>query len=219
LLIIRPAYEEVTHCTALWADEIIAKLSEIGVKYIDCKGDNATLKIIKEHISGNSINTIVFYGHGEYPNGHKWFGQHKEIILHVNNLLLLKNKFVYDLSCCSGKSIGKRSIKEGARCYIGYKNEFKISTKEPIVGYFKKAANYLLLNEMIINRSTVKTALERTKDYYQELVDELEEKLLEIDNLALGPRYIFAIFSLLENRKSLAVYGDRLLSLSWRAIE
>jgi hypothetical protein len=212
LLIIRPCYEEVTQCTASWVDEIIAHLDESGINYVDCKGEKATLNNIRYHIDGNSIKSVVFYGHGEYISGGTWFGQHREIILNIDDLAILKNKFVYDVSCCSGRLIGRRSVEQGTRCYVGYKDIFKFSTKEPIVHFFKKTANRLL-KEMIKNRLPAEKAHEITKRYYQQIIEEVETNLLETKDFALGTRYIFAIFSLEENMKSLTIYGDRSFSL------
>ncbi len=117
MLIIRPCYEKVTRCTAEWGQELINKLKIIGKNYKDCKGEEATVFHINNHIESNSIKSIVFYGHGERPHGQKWFGQNKEIILHIDDLSMLKSRFIYDVSCFSANSIGKKSILEGAICY------------------------------------------------------------------------------------------------------
>ncbi|MGC1709654.1 MAG: hypothetical protein WA799_07630, partial [Nitrosotalea sp.] len=46
-------------------------------------------------------------------------------VFELGKTLTLKNKLCYFLSCCTGKTLGPKAIKDGAIAFIGFTEEFK----------------------------------------------------------------------------------------------
>lgn len=210
ILVLRPAYEPVTCRVSTWGGDIVRKLESLEINHIDCHGECVTRDSLIECIELDSLEAVAFYGHGD---GDVWYGHDKEIILDEMNSNLLNGKFIYDVSCYSGRGLGKLAMDNDAKCYVGYKAAFKLSLKEFLNSskkdFFKIGANFML-EEMLINKKTASEAYRLAQEKYSELILHLEKDYRKIpdDDDSLAIKYLFAIFCMNENKDSFIFYGD-----------
>ncbi len=120
-------------------DNTLSYLHHYSKELIKLAKDFGHTPINKEHIEANKKNAIkiitkrkpkliMFNGHGspEVICGHN-----NEIIVSLHkNPELLKDAITYSFSCCSASDLGKKSVKMGAICFIGYKFDFALG-KDP----------------------------------------------------------------------------------------
>ena len=145
-------------------------------------------KIHLEELAGNMANrkrveislrekhkTLVFLnGHGDNETV---FGHNDKPILDQKNVGLTKDKIVYALACNSLVKLGPLSIKNGAKAYVGYKDEFMwigdpfrsaVPDKDKNSAPFRKICHILISN--LLKGTKVKDAVRKTKEECKKLI-------------------------------------------------
>ena len=122
ILVTQPNHDLTTNYISLWAEKVVAIAKKKGIKVVALKGKRANEK---EFMSVNrKINPqlVFFNGHGDYD---LIAGQNNEVLVQAKiNDECLTGKIIYALSCRSAKKLGKASVKNGAKAYIGYIEDF-----------------------------------------------------------------------------------------------
>ena len=122
LLITRPKHDVTTHYLFNWAKAIIDLAIKKRVEVLDLKLGRANKKEFTSIIPRGQLCFVFLNGHGDVDCV---CGYNDEILIKVGeNERLLESKIVYALSCRSGRELGPKSIKAGAKAYIGYNDDF-----------------------------------------------------------------------------------------------
>ena len=122
ILIIQPNHDLTTNYLFFWAEKIIdiAKRKEIRVVALKSRRANK-----KEFLSINKKTNpqlIFFNGHGDYD---LIAGQDNEVLVKSeDNDKCLGGRLVYALACRSAGKLGKTSVKQGTKAYLGYDEDF-----------------------------------------------------------------------------------------------
>lgn len=176
LLITRPRYEPTTHYLFFWSKKIIEAALTKNLKVIDLKENRANKKELTSIINKIKPELVVLNGHGDAD---LITGQNGEVLIKVGeNEKLLTGKIVYALSCKTAKSLGPKSVAEGTRCYIGYKEDFLFFHKnvtrpleDPWAGFFLEPSNQIAIS--LIKQHTPQEACEKTRNMYLKNIQEL----------------------------------------------
>ena len=125
MLSLTPSYELVTRYAAAWNSQVLNAASGAGMPYTDLSGSSATPTNFFSAIEEQDPVLINIVGHGDY-----------NLILSQNNELLLQGgintnvfaeRVIYDLSCRSGRDLGRIAFDEGAVSFLGYTEYFWIA--------------------------------------------------------------------------------------------
>ena len=118
----RRTHDDTTHFLSNWSKSSITHAKSKGIQVLDLYQKRARKDEVESMLSKQSPTLVVLNGHGSED---RVCGHENEPLLTVRkNETLLKGKIVYALSCRSAKKLGPRSVKAGARSYIGYNDDF-----------------------------------------------------------------------------------------------
>lgn len=176
LLITRPRHEATTFYLFAWAKKIIEAALAKNFRVIDLKENRANRKELTSVIKKTSPQLIVLNGHG---NADLITGQNGEVLIKANeNEEMLAGRIIYALSCRTAKLLGPKSVAKGARCYLGYKEDFvffhKNLTKplnDPWAGLFLEPSNQIPIS--LIKQYTSGKACEKAKNMYLKNIQQL----------------------------------------------
>lgn len=176
LLITRPRYEATTFYLFAWGKKIIEAALVKNLKVIDLKENRANRKELTSVIRKIKPELIVLNGHG---NSDLITGQNDEVLIKADlNEEMLAGKIIYVLSCRTAQLLGSKSVAKGARCYIGYKEDFlffhKNLTKplsDPWAGLFLEPSNQIPIS--LIKKHTCGEACEKAKNMYLKNIQQL----------------------------------------------
>jgi len=125
LVSICPSYELVTRYASAWKTQILNAASGVGLPYTDLSGSSATATNFFSAIEEQDPILVNIMGHGDY---NLILCQNNETLLQGGiNTNVLANRVVYDLSCRSGRDLGRIAFTEGAISFLGYTEYFWIS--------------------------------------------------------------------------------------------
>ncbi len=207
MLITRPEHDDTTHYLSYWSKNSIEIAQARGITVFDLSREKANRNKTEGILAKQNPKLVIFNGHGKEDavRGHK----NEPLIIAKQNETLLKEKITYAISCRSGKKLGPESIKQGAKAYLGYEEDFiffyepkKIT--EPLndktAELFLEPSSEAILS--LIKGNTVEEAEKRTKNMFKENM----KKLLSSESTnadASMARYLWW------NMKHLSVYGDK----------
>lgn len=172
-LITRPEHDDTTFYLSVWCKKTIKLAEEKGANVNDLHREKANKKEFEGRISKFCPELIVLNGHGDESKvtGH----QNQELISTETEDKFLKLNIVYAISCRSAKALGKKCVKRGTKCYIGYEDDFIfVYEKEKISRPLSDETACLFLEpsvlfiETVIKNNSVKEALERSKKKIQQ---------------------------------------------------
>lgn len=125
----RPEHDDTTYYLSKWCERTLSMAEDRGFKAVDLHRDKATRKEFENRINKLSPELIVLNGHGDKGKvtGHK----NEPLVVEGENEGLLRDKIVYAISCSSAKSLGIKSVQNGALSYTGYSDDF-IFVYEPV---------------------------------------------------------------------------------------
>lgn len=171
LLVTRPNFDLTTRYISAWAKKIIALAREKGGAIFDLEKSRACRQEFESVIRKKEPTLIFLNGHGNYDIV---CGQdNEELVRAGDNDKLLKSKFVYALSCRSGKILGPQSVKSGADAYIGYNEDFiflydeKKQTRpeqDKTVSLFLEPSNQVMVS--LLKNHTAKEAYQNSKQSF-----------------------------------------------------
>jgi hypothetical protein len=121
-LITRPHHDKHTQYLFSFSRAIVSIAKEMENLYLnELSGSKANRKNLITTLSKKDKTLAFLNGHG---NIETVFGHNDYPILDKKNIEITKGKIIYSLACDSLVKLGKLSIENGAKAYIGYKNEF-----------------------------------------------------------------------------------------------
>jgi hypothetical protein len=172
LLVTRPRHDETTNYLFYFAKEVIKKAEKKKFKIIDLEGPKANARDFSGRIKKTNPNVIFLNGHGNYAivSGHN----NEPLVCLNKNESLLSNKITYALSCSSAKELGKSAVTHGAKCFIGYDEDFVFlheinKTTKPLED--KTAALFLepsnLIMTTLIKGNSTEDAHKRSKEKFK----------------------------------------------------
>lgn len=171
LLVTRPRHDETTNYLYYFAKEIIREAEKKNFKIIDLEGPKANAHDFSGRINKTNPNLIFLNGHGNYAT---ITGHDNEPLLSLNhNESLLSDKITYALSCSSAKELGNSAVANGAKCFIGYDEDFvflhevdKVTKplEDETASLFLEPSN-LIMTTLIKGNST-KSAHKRSKEKF-----------------------------------------------------
>ncbi|MCK5281778.1 MAG: hypothetical protein KAK00_00040 [Nanoarchaeota archaeon] len=130
--------------------------------------------MVENTLSANVKTLAFFNGHGDDETV---FGHNDQPILDKDNINLTKDKIIYALACNSLVKLGPLAIKNGAKTYIGYNDEFMwvgdpsksaVPDKDKNSAPFRKVCHTLIHD--LLTGAPVGRALEKAKFEYKKLI-------------------------------------------------
>jgi len=122
ILVTLPNHDLTTNYISSWAQKVIKIAKKKSLKTVALKNKRAKKS---EFISINKKikpQLIFLNGHGDYD---LVAGQDNEVLVKAgDNERCLSGKITYALSCRSAKTLGKISVRHGAKAYLGYNEDF-----------------------------------------------------------------------------------------------
>lgn len=122
LLITRPNYEIPTRYLFHWSKGLIALAKKSKMAVNDLQKESARRTKVERALKSKRTVLAIFNGHGSADS---ISGQDGELVVSaVVNVDLLKGKIIFARACQSAKVLGKKAVAEGAKAYLGYKEDF-----------------------------------------------------------------------------------------------
>ena len=119
VLLTNTEVDTLTYYLSAWSNHVLKKIKAKN-KYYHLKREKVTREKFESFLTKRPIDLVLLCGHG---GSNKVLGN-DEVILDKNNGAILKDKVVHALSCQSAKVLGRDVVKNGAKAYIGYKEDF-----------------------------------------------------------------------------------------------
>ncbi|MDO8656757.1 MAG: hypothetical protein Q7K45_05965 [Nanoarchaeota archaeon] len=174
-LITRPRHDKETSYLHSFSKAIVQIVKENrAIRLTELDGLKANRKEVESSLSTTDQTLAFFNGHGDEET---IYGHDDEPILDRDNVQLMDKKIVYALACSSLVGLGKLAIQNGARTYIGYRDEFMwvgdpsasaIPDKDKNAAPFRKVC-HILIHSLVRGMPTGKS-LEKTKAEYKKLI-------------------------------------------------
>jgi len=140
----------------------------------DLFGAKANRKNVENSLSPK-INTLAFFnGHGDEETV---FGHDDQPILDKDNINITQGKIIYALACSSLVKLGPLAIKNGARTFIGYNDEFMwvgdpsksaVPDKDKNSAPFRKICHTIIYDLLI--GTPVGISINKAKTEYKKLI-------------------------------------------------
>ncbi|RJQ20246.1 hypothetical protein C4580_04380 [Candidatus Woesearchaeota archaeon] len=171
LIITRPNHDVETSYLHSFSKPIIKKLK--GNKDIhtsNLEGTKANRSEFEKALLKTQAALVFLNGHG---NTQSVWGHNDQPLLDFDNVKLTKDKIIYALACDSLIELGEKSIRNGAKAYIGYgaafmcvKDESRTSSPDIDMNAepFRRACNTLI--EALIEGTRVEKAVQLTRKEY-----------------------------------------------------
>ncbi len=174
-LITRPRHDKETSYLHSFSKAIIQIATEDqAMRLTELDGSLANRREVEAALSTKDQTLAFFNGHGDEETV---YGHEDKPILDRNNVPLTDKKIIYALACSSLVTLGKLAIQNGARAYIGYRDEFMwvgdpstsaVPDKDKNAAPFRKVC-HILIRSLVTGISTGKS-LEKTRAEYRRLI-------------------------------------------------
>lgn len=115
-----------TEYTISWARQVHDAIRDLeNVRLSSVLGSEAVRCRVEELLEKDRGNPgiFIFIDHGERD---RLLGADEEAVIDMDNLDLLKNKFVYAIACRSAAGLAALAYEKGAIGYLGFNNDFHI---------------------------------------------------------------------------------------------
>lgn len=174
-LITRPQHDKETAYLYSFSKAIVQIAKEDKqIHLIELPNNKANRKNVEASLSSVKNMLAFFNGHGDAETV---FGYKDEPILDKNNVKLTNNKIIYALACDSLVGLGPLAVNNGAKAYIGYKDEFMwvgdpsrsaVPDKDKNSAPFRKIYHHLIHN--LIKGMSVGETIKKTKEEYKKMI-------------------------------------------------
>lgn len=171
LLITRPRHDEPTNYLYHWARMVVTEAEKRNINVIDLRGEKANSKDFSGRIKKTNPDLVFMNGHG---NPNTITGHDNKTLLEINNNeSLMKDKVIYALACSSAKNLGPSLVKKGAKCFIGYIEDFAFihederktrPTEDKTAGLFLGPSNLVVIS--LIKGNKTKQAYEKSQQEF-----------------------------------------------------
>jgi hypothetical protein len=186
ILITRPNYDPVTAYLYYWASEVIDTAKGYSHVVMELSGLKVNEKEFVGHIQKAKPKLVLLNGHGSET---MITGHNREPLVTIDTAELLEDKITYALSCSAAKQLGPIAVKQGARAFIGYENDFTFTTarnregnpaKDKRAEPFKNAVNIVSIS--LIEGNTVDGAYQRSQQRFHEEIRKLASSAAKNEN-------------------------------------
>ena len=117
----RPEYDTATFYLSNWSKHILRECERRRITVYDLKRKRATRNEVESVITSKNPTFLILNGHG----GEKSiYGDENEPIIDLSNVKLLNKKLIYTIACKAAKKLGRIAVKNDAKCFIGYEEDF-----------------------------------------------------------------------------------------------
>lgn len=194
VVITQPDFDRATRYISVWSEEVEEFSVSRGNKTIILKGKRANRREFESVLGKIQPHLVMLNGHG---NDDQVMGQDNEVLLETNsNAVVAKGKIVYTLSCSAAKSLGYECVKQGARAFIGYNEDYIFLHAHPKVSRpqeDKRAALFFnpsnLIPMSLLKGNSVKDSYLRSKNLLRKtIVNLLNSDVYNEDRICL--RYL-----------------------------
>lgn len=178
ILVTMPNHDDTTRYLSAWSKPVIELAHQKKDQILILKGKQANLKEFTNAVEKIQPSFIFFNGHG---NETTITGYNNQPLVDVGtNVEILKSKIIYALSCQSAKKLGPKSIKQGAKTYIGYTEDFifvydtnkkKRPEKDDTAGCFLSASNQIAIS--LLEEKTTGQAYADSQNTFQKTIRSL----------------------------------------------
>lgn len=178
ILVTIPSHDDTTRYLSAWSKLIIKLAHQKKDRITVLKNKQANLKNFTNAVEKIQPSFIFFNGHGNETTvtGHN----NQPLVDADKNVVVLKNKIIYALSCQSAKKLGPKSIKQGTKTYIGYTEDFifvydtnkkKHPEKDETAGCFLSASNQIAVS--LLEEKTTGQAYISSQNAFQKTIRSL----------------------------------------------
>ena len=178
MVITRPNHDVTTFYLFHWSKPILDQAKRHKISVVDLLGDRANKKEFMSVIRKTRPKLVVVNGHG---NSDTLMGQDNEVLVTTDeNEEIFADTVVYARSCESAKNLGPSCITNGARAYIGYREDFVFfvqdgHTRDPLrdrtAQLFLEPANGVVI--ALLKGHTTGVAYEKSKEMYTRTMQKL----------------------------------------------
>ncbi len=207
VVITRPDFDLATYYWKRLSSEVITYAKESGFEVIDLPKEKATRQNLERAVQ-RSPNLYILNGHGTTETV---MGQKNEVILNSENVSRFSGSIIYTIACEAIVGIGKRSISDGVRCFIGYKFQFAVYSdknhsanpeNDEYARHFFGATN--MIPKTLFKGNSCNEAVERAREAFQKSIIELKTRTVK-ESL---PDNVWTLKYLLWDAASLHLEGD-----------
>jgi len=194
LLVTRPNYDLATTYLFHWSKLVIQLAKKKGFSVIDLSADKANSYDFASRLNKRNPLLVFLNGHGSDSSV---LGQDGKVLVSVSKrILLLKGKIIYARSCSSAKTLGPKSIIQGAQAFIGYREPFifmhEARFADPLAdktaALFLKPSNKVMIS-LLKGHSALEADRRSKKDYQRNIRKLLTSETRKKDAQTL--RYLY----------------------------
>lgn len=127
ILVTRPNHDLVTTYISTWAKKVLIEADKRKISKLDLLFKKASKSYFESYIQRNQPKLIFFNGHGSEDS---ITGFDNEVLVSLKNTDLLDGKIIYARSCDAGARLGPKAVRDGALCFIGYRQSFVVGYSE-----------------------------------------------------------------------------------------
>jgi hypothetical protein len=175
LLVSNAHHDNQTEYLTSWFEKVVeVAKKQNDIKIVELKKEQATKKNLVEMIEKENPQFVIFNGHGSDDS---ICGFEKEVLVRCNdNESILTGKIIHSMACRSANVLGGKCITLGAKCFIGYKEDFEFwstkqktkenQLKDPMASFFLEPAYEAII--ALVEGSTAGEAYRRSQNMYRE---------------------------------------------------
>jgi hypothetical protein len=174
-LITRPRHDKHTTYLYSFSKAIVTLAKKMdGLHLSELSGSKANRKNLTNVLKSKSKTLVFLNGHGDEETV---YGHNDKPILDSKNSYLTKDRIVYCLACASLMNLGKTCVNEGAKAYVGYKDDFMwvgdpsrsaSPDKDKNSVPFRRVCHVLIYS--LLTGINVSKSIEKTKNEYRKLI-------------------------------------------------
>jgi hypothetical protein len=210
VLFSRPWHDEGTNYLYSWTEELLEKAEQLNYQAIDLQREKSNKRNFVGYLKKFQPHLLHLNGHGapSVVTGHN-----NKPLLDQSNSKYTKGSIIYARSCSSAAVLGQDCVKNGAKCYIGYKKPFVIrldltKMQKPLEDTI---ASYTLGPSNKITMSLLKGhSAKKAFDNSQALSKKKLQKLMSSDAPEGASHIIMAVFSNMKNQVLLGKPGAKI---------
>lgn len=202
IFLVAPQIEEdlATRITVTWAEGLRKSLQKTAeYSLMTFLGKDAVCKKVESALKDDegAPGVFIFIDHGQKD---RLIDSENNSLIDMDNIRLLKNKFIYTIACESATDLGHRALQEDAVGYIGFINKFQV------IPFAQMVFGHCFIKGIL----AIITEKRKTKDIKDIVSSEILQKIMEIESYKKIPKQdkIIIITSLKHNLNSMICLGD-----------
>lgn len=121
VLVTNPEMDKLTRYLRVWTKKLIKQFNKKH-DFIHLEQSKANQKRLHKTLEKKGVECVLLNGHG--ANDRIAGNNPNDILIDIDSAHLLTGTVVHALSCNTAKNLGPAAIKQGAKAYIGYDEQF-----------------------------------------------------------------------------------------------